>query len=230
MSTSFNKTVYFFKLIFKIVGVSILFILLYLGVEYITSSINVAAEKSTNKTVTIYIQTNGVHTDLVLPVKNETYDWRNQIDIATTKSNDSNAQYVAIGWGDKGFYLETPSWAELKISTAAKAAFGLSSTAMHCTFHNHISESEHRKKIEISTEQYQRLIAFINNSFQWENGKTILVDTEVRYDDYDTFYEATGRYSMLRTCNTWTNQALKSAGLKACYWAAFEKGIMKKYK
>lgn len=177
----------------------------------------------------IYLQTNGVHTDLVLPVKNEIYDWSKQIDMRSTKSQDTTAQFIAIGWGDKGFYLETPTWADLKASTALKAAFGLSSTAMHCTFYKHITENKSRKKIEISFEQYKQLIAFINRSFKWQHNKTVLVNTSVRYDEYDTFYEAVGTYSLFKTCNTWTNQALKAAGLKACYWAAFEQRIMDKY-
>lgn len=178
----------------------------------------------------IYLQTNGVHTDLIVPVKNKIYDWSKQIDIASTKSNDTSAQFVAIGWGDKGFYLETPSWAELKATTALKAAFGLSSTAMHCTFYNNISENESRRKIDISHEQYKRLISFINKSFEWSNGNSKLVDTDVRYGMYDTFYEATGHYSLFKTCNTWTNQALKHTGIKACRWAALERGIMKKHR
>ena len=219
----------FFKLIAKLVVGIVSFVLLFVGAEFALSSMTVNGENSASDDMYIYLQTNGVHTDIIVPIKNQVYDWSKQIDIASTKSKDTNTQFVAIGWGDKGFYLETPTWAELKVSTALKAAFGLSSTAMHCTFHKDVGEMEGRRKINISVAQYKRLIAFINKSFEWENGQTILVDTKVRYDDSDTFYEATGSYSMLRTCNTWTNQALKAAGLKSCYWAAFERGVMYPY-
>lgn len=211
-----------------LVGI-ILFVIVYIGIEYILSNITSPAEATTESDLSIFVQTNGVHTDLVLPIKNEYYDWSTQIDISTTIANDSSAQFVAIGWGDKGFYLETPSWAELKVSTAFKAAFGLSSTAMHCTFHTNFSESENSKQITMSAAQYKRLVSFINEGFEWKSKKTILVNTKVRYDDYDTFYEASGHYSLFRTCNTWTNQALKAAGLKASYWVAFERGVMRNY-
>ena len=217
------------RLLVKTIAGIVIFLILYLGIEFILSNITSAGLTNEPNDLSIFIQTNGVHTDLIVPIKNDVYDWSSQIKINTTKAADTNSNFVAIGWGDKGFYLETPTWAELKVSTALKAAFGLSSTAMHCTFHKDVGEMEGRRKINISVAQYKRLIAFINKSFEWENGQTILVDTKVRYDDSDTFYEATGSYSMLRTCNTWTNQALKAAGLKSCYWAAFERGVMYPY-
>ena len=32
-------------------------------------------------------------------------------------------RYVAIGWGDRGFYVDTPTWADLKLSTLCNALF-----------------------------------------------------------------------------------------------------------
>jgi hypothetical protein len=54
--------------------------------------------------------------------------------------------YLAFGWGDKGFYLNTPEWADLKVSTALNAAFGLSSSAIHSTFYKKLRENETCKK------------------------------------------------------------------------------------
>jgi len=209
----------------------VIFLIFYFGVEFILSSITCKGDKGAPREMYIYLQTNGVHTDLVLPTKNKILNWNKLIDINTTKAKDTTAKFVAIGWGDKGFYLETPSWAELKLSTAAKAAFGLSSTAMHCTFYTKLVETEDRKKIFLSYKQYKRLLKFILESFEWtDSEETVLVNTKVRYDEYDTFYEATGRYSLFKTCNTWTNQALKRAGVPSAFWAAFESRVMKKYR
>ena len=86
-------------------------------------SVNDGLVKS-HKEIPIYILTNGVHTDVVLPLKSEHYDWTNQLKTEHTKAKDTTMNYVALGWGDKGFYLETPTWADLKASTALKAASG----------------------------------------------------------------------------------------------------------
>ncbi|GJM35271.1 MAG: hypothetical protein DHS20C18_42720 [Saprospiraceae bacterium] len=178
----------------------------------------------------IYILTNGVHTDIVMPTRNEHMDWSKKIKYTNTKSADSTHQYLAMGWGDKGFYLETPTWAELKPSVAFNAAFGLSTTAMHTTFYTSLTESETCKKIMISTKQYSKLIDYITNSFQQDaNGHFIHIPTDATYGNADAFYEATGSYSMLHTCNSWANGGLKNSGLKSCLWTAFDTGIFSKY-
>jgi len=85
-----------------------------------------------------------------------------QMDFLDTSTiNTDLYKYIAIGWGDKGFYLNTPTWDDLTVSTALKAAFGISGTAIHATYHREMIENELCKKISISKEQYRRLIAYI---------------------------------------------------------------------
>jgi hypothetical protein len=52
-------------------------------------------------------------------------DWGKELPFDNTISKRYDFSYVSFGWGDKGFYLDTPSWAELQPSTAFVAAFGL---------------------------------------------------------------------------------------------------------
>ena len=61
-------------------------------------------------------------------------DWSQKFLYEDTVAKDSTLRYIAIGWGDKGFYLDTPTWADLKFSTAFKAAFWLGNSAIHTTF------------------------------------------------------------------------------------------------
>jgi uncharacterized protein (TIGR02117 family) len=208
----------------------IAFVAVYILAAFLIPKISVGPDNdSESQDVTIYILTNGVHTDIVVPCRNALYDWTADIPFQDTKSNDSTANYLAIGWGDKGFYLETPTWADLKASTAVKAAFGLSATALHTTYYTKIQESESCRKISISKENYQKLVAYINASFDKQNGRPELVASEVRYGQTDAFYQATGSYSLFTTCNTWANNALKSCGQKACLWTPFDTGIFALY-
>jgi hypothetical protein len=109
---------------------------LYYGVAQVLSRIPVAAEPTTEAaTVPFFIRSNGVHTDLVMPVKSSFIDWSHQLPYSNTQAHDATYEYVGVGWGDKGFYLDTPTWAELKPSTAVRAGFWLSSTLMHATFY-----------------------------------------------------------------------------------------------
>lgn len=202
----------------------------YLLGAFTVPAISVPAETSLKKDITIYILTNGVHTDIVVPLKTADKNWNTEISFENVTKPDTNAKWLAFGWGDKGFYLNTPTWAQLKFSVAFKAAFGLSSSAMHATFHNSLHESASCKRISISTKQYLRLIAYIENSLKLDtNGHVINIKTTANYDNHDAFYEANRRYNLFYTCNTWANNALKACGQKACLWTPRDKPIFDKY-
>ena len=224
----------YLKKIIKIIAITILTLASLVGIyllsAYCLSRIAVEKEPVAKEEVTIYILTNGVHTDLVLPIRNDQVDWSKEIKAEYTLSKDTAARYVAFGWGDKGFYLETPTWAELKFSTAFNAGFALSTSAIHATFYKKMYEGKACKKIKISKEQYARLVEFIRSSFITDSdGHFIVVQTKARYSKDDAFYEAKGKYNLFYTCNTWANNGLKSCGQKACVWTPFDTGIFYQY-
>ncbi|MFD0764749.1 TIGR02117 family protein [Mucilaginibacter lutimaris] len=220
----------FLKITLSVVLGLIAFIALYLMAAFGLSKIAVEAEPAPAQTIEIYILTNGVHTDVVVPIKNDQIDWSKEVKFENTVSKDTTAKLIAFGWGDKGFYLNTPTWADLKFSTAFKAAFALSTSAIHATYHKQLVESSSCKKIAISEEQYARLITYIQNSFQKDaNGHVINIKTNANYGETDAFYEANRRYNLFYTCNTWANNALKACGQRACLWTPMDKPIFAKY-
>lgn len=218
------------KKLLKYLAIFFLSLVTYLLIVTLLSFVSVNEDLIENqKEIPIYILTNGVHTDIVLPIKNEYHDWTSQLKFEHTKSKDTTYQYAALGWGDKGFYLETPTWADLKASTAVKAATGLSSSAMHVTFYKNLKENKSCKKIQISLENYKKMIAFINESFQTKSGEFLKIETDAVYGKHDVFYEANGSYSLFYTCNSWANQALKAANQKAALWTISDSGIFRHY-
>jgi len=219
------------KVILRLVLGLMAFVLLYLLSAFLFSIWTVKKEAATANDVAIYILTNGDHTDIVVPVKNDITDWSKEISYENTVSRDTTGKYLAIGWGDKGFYLSTPTWADLKFSTAFKAAFALSTSAIHATYYQAMPESNDCKKIMISNKQYKRLVAFVDSSFRRDaEGKVINIKTNANYDKNDAFYEAKRKYNMFYTCNTWANNALKSCGQTACVWTPFDRGIFYHYR
>ncbi|MBE9576875.1 TIGR02117 family protein [Flavobacterium aquaticum] len=218
------------KKLLKYLAIFILSLVTYLLIVTLLSFVSVNEDLVENqKEIPIYILTNGVHTDIVLQIKNEHHDWSTQLKFEHTKSKDTTYQYVALGWGDKGFYLETPTWADLKASTAIKAASGLSTSAMHVTFYKHLKENQSCKKIQISLGNYKKLVAFIKESFQTKSGEFLKIETDAVYGKHDVFYEANGSYSLFYTCNSWANQALKAANQKAALWTISDSGIFRHY-
>ena len=177
-----------------------------------------------------YILTNGVHTDLVFPVKTQWIDWSEKFPFENTISKRTDYQYISIGWGDKGFYLETPTWDDLKFSTAFEAAFWLGDAAVHATYYDEMKEGEDVKSFVMTERQYQEIIEFIDNSLDKdEHGNYVVIQTDAQYGKDDAFYEAKGKYSLFHTCNTWTNNGLKEGGQKAALWAGTDSAIFRQY-
>jgi len=175
--------------------------------------------------------TNGDHTDIVVPVKNNIKNWSPEIRYDQTTGKDTTAPYIAIGWGNKDFYLNTPTWAQLKPGLAIKAILGLGTSAIHTDFCTTMRESGHCKKLMLSNGQYFRLVNYIDKNFKRDiTGYPINIKTNANYDSTDAFYEAYGTYSLFFTCNTWANNALKACGQKACVWTPFDKGIFFLYR
>lgn len=221
----------FLRILLKTLGALVLLTLIYLLAVVLLPIIPVNKEKqkSTDQ-ITAYILTNGVHTDIVVPVKSEIIDWSTFVPFSDTKSK-KEYKYIAFGWGDKGFYLDTPEWKDLKFSTAFNAAFWLGDSAMHITFYDKMTIGEDCKKVELSVDEYNKLIVYIKNSFDLDqNAQVELVKTDAVYGESDTFYEAKGSYSLFFTCNTWAAEALKAANKTAPLWTATQQGIFYHYK
>ena len=122
------------KIVGLILAILIGIVLLYLLVAFCLSIIAVNKNAVSKEEVTIYILSNGVHTDIVVPVKSEEMDWSRHVKYEDTKGKDTTAPLGGIGWGDKCVYLDTLNWLDHKFIVALNAAFGRGSSGMHETF------------------------------------------------------------------------------------------------
>lgn len=224
------------KRIFKIfkrvlIGI-VIFVLLYFLLGYCCSLIILPEEKDTSEEeINIFIKTNGKHTDIVVPVCNDIKDWSKEIPFENNLSQDTIYSHLAFGWGDKGFFIDMPTWDDLTFELAFKAAFWLGTTAMHTTYYKDVVESEDCRKIMITKRQYEDLIVFLSEKFKRDvGGRFINIKTDATYGDTDAFYEAKGRYNLFYSCNTWANDALKACGQKHCLWTFFDDPIFSIYK
>ena len=227
MKTFFFSIIRFIvKFILGILG----FVLLYIVCTVILSVIPYNSSfKPSEQGIDVYIRSNGIHTDLVLPAINECKDWTKELPVENTLSKDPAINYMAFGWGDKGFYLETPQWSDLKYKTIFRALFALDDCALHVTNYKYITENENCKKISISKQQYQKLVEYIESAFLRNTSGNCFCINGSCYGRHDSFYEARGSYSLFYTCNTWANEGLKYSGIKACLWTPFDKGIFFHY-
>ncbi|MDO4881426.1 MAG: TIGR02117 family protein [Capnocytophaga sp.] len=220
----------FIKIIKKL-GYSVLFFIGFLFIFWIATLIlsRISVNKNTppSNEVTIFVLSNGMHTDIVMPVQNDIFNWNEIINPQDIKSENKDYKFIALGWGDKKFYIDTPTWNDLTFSTAFQAVTGLGSSLMHATYYNSLTTNENCIALHISKENYKKLTENIIKSFVLENGKAINFPTEAVYGENDAFYKANGRYNLFFTCNSWTNKKLKNSNLRACVWTPFAFDVMR---
>jgi len=173
--------------------------------------------------IEIFVHSNGVHTDLLLPVSTLGIDWRRRLPFDDPDVADGGFAYLAFGWGDRAFYLTTPSWSELKLSTALLALSGLDSTVMHVQAASAPPPGPHSGRMRLTVDQYRHLVAFIEQSFEHDSAGTPIPIAGAHYfGPHDAFYEARGHYSAFNTCNEWAREALSSADQPTALWAPFD--------
>lgn len=175
--------------------------------------------------VRIYVEDNGIHTGIVVPVSAAGVDWRGLVrpgDIADSRYAANG--YLAFGWGDRAFYIGTPTWSDLDLRTVARAAIGSDDTVLHV---EHIPEPLVGPKVRtvlLSRAEYLRLSAYIRTTFAiGPDGRAQSVHG---YGPHDAFYAAHGHYNVIYTCNEWTGEALRHAGLRMGRWTPFPVTVM----
>lgn len=210
------------KLLTKILSILVAIPLLYLLVSYVLTIIPVS-EKETDqpKIHTIYLTTNGVHADLVLPK-----DLINP-EILKDQIMKSTDKYFAFGWGEENFYINTPTWGDLTFSTAIRAAFLESKTLVHVTRYK--LKRPKWIPVQITEEQRYRLNTYISKTFDESSGEKILISGATYTPDRDNFYRAHGNYMFYNTCNSWLNAGLKESGMKGSLWTPFDFGVLRWY-
>ena len=175
---------------------------LYLAAAAILGHIPANRDWAEPKTgITIFIQTNGVHTGIVLPAG--PHKWR------------------AFGWGDRDFYLNTPRWQDIRPGTAVAALVGSGDTLVHVDDLDDFLPDENWRPLRLRADEYARLRAYIAATLK-PGGKPI-----PGYTARDRFYPARGRYSALVTCNVWTGRALTAAGIRTGIWTPFSGDVMR---
>jgi uncharacterized protein (TIGR02117 family) len=187
--------------------------------------------KETYEGVEIILITNGGHTDIVLPTKTDIFNWGSFLDMSAFE--EGNKSYVAIGWGNKNFYLEAGQKGNsITVSMAIEAIFGLGDSIMKvfCLEEKpKIENQQIQTSIFVNKEEYMALVNFLKGYFI-SNGEGTLVALkhgEISYCEgfnYN-FYDARSAYHLFKNCNCWVNEVLKAAGIKTAIWTPFADGL-----
>lgn len=219
-------------LIFSLV-IFISSILLYLACAFVFSRITINGHNEKNAIHTVYLMKSGIHVDFLLPICNELKDWREEFPITNTRSKDSSYNKIAIGWGSKDFYMNTPTWDDLTLKIFLISNFGLGSSAIQVKYYNDtLPKDSQIIVLKLSDNQYKKLVKYIENSLKRSKAQKssyILPKNPKVLTENNSFYDAKQTYSLLITCNTWINRGLKASGQKSCLWTPDADGIFYQY-
>jgi len=172
--------------------------------------------------IQIMVGTNGVHTELVLPLVTPEKDWRGEFPAADLALPSGDYTHVAIGWGEREVFLNTPTWWDLSPLTVLRVIGVGGDGLLHVSHYVRPAPSADFRPLTLTGEQYRRLVAGIE--------RTLPRGPRVRYPGYgrqDVFYDAPGRYTAANTCNQWTSDTLAAAGVRTGWWTPFAGGVMK---
>ena len=176
--------------------------------------------------VTIFVRTNGVHTWIMVPTVSPDMDWRPFAPAGHIRDPRYAGNYLAMGYGNREFYLNTPRWADLRPRTAFAAAFGRGRSLMHVEHEWNPRVLDYQKRLVLTRDQYRRLTRHIAGNFDVDaTGRTMPLLGR-GYGPADVFYEARGPYNAFFTCNEWTGEALRAAGVRMGIWTPFAQSIM----
>ena len=174
-----------------------------------------------------YLADNGIHADIIMPVRAQGLDWAPLIPKSDYAAADPNARWIAFGSGEERVYLETPTWSDITPQTIWSALTG-GRRVMHVEY---VSDPSYAvREVRLRPAEYRRLWAAIRSDFELNrSGGPQRID-HPGYGCCDAFYRATGRFHALKTCNTWAAGRLRLAGIKTSLWPPLVQGLTWRYR
>lgn len=176
------------------------------------------------KTTTVYILSNGFHSDIAVPIA----DRRTLETLPVTGSELpgglDGTQYLIIGWGSQTAYTSLLALSDLSAEIIVKALL-FDRSVMHVLPVAGVPYGDGVYPLELDEKQYDRLLTFIANTFTVSDGGRAELLAGITQGFGDVFYRARPRFSAFYGCNAWTGHALREAGISFGRWTPFAQSI-----
>ena len=175
--------------------------------------------------VPVFLRTNGTHVDIVVPTRTRQWDFAAEFGPPHFPRLAQTLPWIAFGWGDREFLLQTPTWADVRPGVALRAVSGLGEGALHVEY---IDEPRAFAVLgtRLSTAQYLALVVALRAEFGRDaQGQAQRID-HPGYGISDAFFTGIGRYLPWMTCNEWVRRLIAGAGVRTAVWAPFEPALL----
>ena len=192
---------------------------IYLGIAFGLALVTPRLALPSGQGIAIYACDNGVHTDLVLPIAGGNIDWRDLLPGPFPRSFSQDT-YLSFGWGSRDFYINTPTWADVRVGTAIKALLW-DETVVHVEYRAKPGPAETCGTWMVGTRDYLGIVDHVLSSVRGAHRIPGPAPVAPGYGPNDVFYAANGQYTAIDTCNQWTGQALRAGGAPVAPWTPF---------
>ena len=106
--------------------------------------------------IEIMVETNGVHTALVLPLTTAEKDWRAEFPATDVAASYRPYTHVSISWGEREVFLNTPTWWDLSPKTVARIVGFGGEGLLHIAHYVRPVPSEDTRPLRLTRDQYRR--------------------------------------------------------------------------
>jgi len=204
-----------FKYLLYLIIAVVSIVIIYITIAYIFILFPYHSKIDKNKkSKIIYLYYDDMHSDIILNIRDTKHNWQK---LLPQLLKDKTRGFISFGWGDQETYIHTPTWSDLKITTALKALFINTPSLMHINYYDNINrDGDNIKKVRVTKTQYKHIEDSILKSF---GNKPILL-----YKGYwgnDLFYYSPYKYNLIHTCNTWSGNILRESNITMSYWTPF---------
>jgi len=152
-----------------------------------------------------------IHVDFLLPATPETRAALRFAAGAGVPIGNPEVAHVIVGWGARDFYTTAGSFADITPGPTWRAVTG-DASVLRVDVTGPLPAGFRPPRLRLSQAQYGTLLAAIAAT---ATGAPL---AGAGFTGTDGFIEASGRFHILRTCNTWVSDMLRQAGVRAGIW------------
>lgn len=204
------------RLRWLISGIGLLALLLVLG-TVVPRPLTAPAEAAVQSETQILLLANPIHTDIALPLDDEVRAAFADLLPAGLPIGMPGADNLIIGWGGRSFYIETPTWGDIRPLPVLKA-LTIDRSVLHVSVAGPIDPDHPSvRPLMVTKDGRSRMITAMRESFIRDGGLPVSIPGAA-YGTDDAFFEAKGTFNAFVGCNTWTAAILRAGGVRTGWW------------
>lgn len=128
-----------------------------------------------------------------------------------------DARWLLLGWGARAFYTSVGSYRDVSATAVAKGIFGDAST-LRADVLGKLGPQPELAAVDFSPKEYEAFLIAAAASFQRTPEGAVQPLAHPGFTATDMFFEAKGRFHLLRTCNTWVARMIRASGRRFGAW------------